>query len=86
MHIATQSCGKHISAAVNQHATIEEAVFSMEAAPRLYNGNLQQLELELSRELSSAKISEKRWQLQQIIVLGSGVVSCGIELSWNLAE
>jgi hypothetical protein len=28
--IDTQRCGKYISAAVNQHATIEEAVFSME--------------------------------------------------------
>jgi hypothetical protein len=27
--VATQRCGKHISAAVNQHATIEEAVFSV---------------------------------------------------------
>jgi hypothetical protein len=26
---ATQRCGEHISAAVNQHATIEEAVFSV---------------------------------------------------------
>jgi hypothetical protein len=41
--------GKHISAAVNQHATIQEAVFSVGAAPRLYNKDLTQLELELSR-------------------------------------
>jgi hypothetical protein len=48
--IATQRCGKHISAAVSQHATIEEVVFSMEgAAPRLYNEDLRHLELELSR-------------------------------------
>jgi hypothetical protein len=45
--VATQRCGKHISAAVNQHATIEEAVFSVGAAPRLYNEDLTQLELEL---------------------------------------
>jgi hypothetical protein len=43
---------------VNQHATIEKVVSSPEE-------DLTQLELELSRELSSAKISEKRWQLQQ---------------------
>jgi hypothetical protein len=34
---------------VNQHAAIEEAVFSMGAAPRLYNEDLTQIELELSR-------------------------------------
>jgi hypothetical protein len=44
-----QLCGKHISAAANQHATIEEAVFSVGAALRLYNEDLTQLELELSR-------------------------------------
>jgi hypothetical protein len=27
--VAMQLCGKHISVAVNQHATIEEAVFSV---------------------------------------------------------
>jgi hypothetical protein len=42
---------------------IEEAVFSVGAAPMLYTEDLTQLELELSRELSSAKVSEKRWQL-----------------------
>jgi hypothetical protein len=47
--VTTQLCGKHISAAVNQHATIDEAVFSVGAAPRLYNENLTQLELEMSR-------------------------------------
>jgi hypothetical protein len=35
------------------------------SAPRLYNEDLMQLELELSLELSSAYVSEKRWQLQQ---------------------
>jgi hypothetical protein len=44
-----QRCGKHISAAVNQHTTIQEAVFSVGAAPRLYNKDLPHLELELSR-------------------------------------
>jgi hypothetical protein len=44
-----QLCGKHTSAAVNQHATIEEAVFSVGTTPRLYNEDLTQLELELSR-------------------------------------
>jgi hypothetical protein len=49
---------------VNQHATIEEAVFFVGATPKLYNEDLTQLELELSQELSSIKISEKRWQLR----------------------
>jgi hypothetical protein len=34
---------------MNEHATIEEAMFSMESAPMLYNEALTQLELELSR-------------------------------------
>jgi hypothetical protein len=29
MHVATHRCGKHISAAVTQHATMEEGVFSV---------------------------------------------------------
>jgi hypothetical protein len=40
---AMQLCGKHISAVENQHATIEEAVFSVGAAPTLYNEHLTQL-------------------------------------------
>jgi hypothetical protein len=46
--VATQWCGKHMSAAVNQHATIHGAVFSVGATPRLYNEELMQLEWELS--------------------------------------
>jgi hypothetical protein len=46
---AMQQCDKHISAAVNQHATIEEAVLYVGAALRLYNDNLMQLELEMSQ-------------------------------------
>jgi hypothetical protein len=62
--VATQRCGKHISAAVNQLATVEEAVFSVGVAPRLYNENLRQLELELreSLELAVGRIIEKKWQ------------------------
>jgi hypothetical protein len=45
--VATQRCGKHISAAVNQHATIKEAAFSLWSAPTLHNEDLTQLELEL---------------------------------------
>jgi GTP:adenosylcobinamide-phosphate guanylyltransferase len=47
--VATQRCVKHISAAVNQHATMEEAAFSVGATPRLYIEDLTQLESELSR-------------------------------------
>jgi hypothetical protein len=39
--VVKQRCGKHISAAVNQHATIQKAVFSMGVAPRLYNEDLR---------------------------------------------
>jgi hypothetical protein len=64
--VATQRCCKHIHAAVNQHATIEEAVFSMELAPRLYlyNEDLRQLEFELSRipEFAFGRIIEKKLQ------------------------
>jgi hypothetical protein len=55
--VAKQLCGKHMSAAVNQHGTIKKAVFSEEAAPRLYNEDLRQLELELREtpELAAAE-------------------------------
>jgi hypothetical protein len=48
---------KHISASVNQHATIEEAP-SCGSAPRLYNEDLTQLELRTETSFWS-------WQLQQ---------------------
>jgi hypothetical protein len=41
--VAAQWCGEHISAAVNQHATITEVVISEGAAPRQYNETLRQL-------------------------------------------
>jgi hypothetical protein len=40
MATATQWCGKHVSAAMNQHATIEElleTVFFMQSVPRGYH-------------------------------------------------
>jgi hypothetical protein len=43
--VATQRCGKHFSAAVNQHATIQGEVFSVGADPKLYKEDLTQLEL-----------------------------------------
>jgi hypothetical protein len=50
-----------ISAAVNQYATIQEAVFSLGAAPRLYKEDLKKLKLELreSPELAVGRIIEK---------------------------
>jgi hypothetical protein len=48
--VVTQLHGKHISVAVNQHATIEEVVFSVGgAAPRLYKDNLTQLRDRIQR-------------------------------------
>jgi hypothetical protein len=40
--VPTQQCSKHISAEVNQHATMEEAVFSLGATPGLNNKDLRQ--------------------------------------------
>jgi hypothetical protein len=49
---------------VNQHAITQEAVFSVRAAPRLYNEDLRQLDLELreSPVLAVGTIIEKKWQ------------------------
>jgi hypothetical protein len=55
---------------VNQHAAIEEEVFSVEAAPRLYNEDLRHTELELrqSPELAVGRIIDKKWQERNWIV------------------
>jgi hypothetical protein len=42
--VATQRCGKHISAAVNHQATIEDMMFSLGVVPKLYNEDLTQLQ------------------------------------------
>jgi hypothetical protein len=49
---------------VSQHATIEEAVYSVGAAPRLYNEDLRPVELELTEapELAVGRLIEKKWQ------------------------
>jgi hypothetical protein len=62
--IATQRCGKYISAAANQHATIDEAVFYVVTAPRLHKEDLRQLELELREtpKLAVDRIIEKKMQ------------------------
>jgi hypothetical protein len=70
---AMQRCGKHISAGVNQHATIEEAVFSVGAGPSLYDEDFMQLEGQLRIEFRSRQLQkrmresavegiEKKWQ------------------------
>jgi hypothetical protein len=57
--VATQRCGKHISAAVNQHAVIEEAVFSVWAAPKFYNEEFRSFQLQQKTE----RVSEvDSWQ------------------------
>jgi hypothetical protein len=47
---------------MNQHATIEEVMFSLGAAPMLYNEDLRRLELELreSPKLTISKIIENK--------------------------
>jgi hypothetical protein len=64
--VATQQCGKHISAAMNQHEPTEEAVFSVGAASRLYNEDVRQLEVGLREtaewELAVARMIEKKWK------------------------
>jgi hypothetical protein len=55
--IAKQWHGKHVSTAVNQHATIEElleAVFSMQSVPRLYSED--QWEKLVSRKLAVSSL------------------------------
>jgi hypothetical protein len=58
--VGTQLC----SAAVNQHATTEGAVFSVVTAPRLYNMDLAQLELELSR-VPELAVAAENWESRQ---------------------
>jgi hypothetical protein len=43
--VLTQRWGKYASAAVNQHATTEKAVFSVGAAPTLYNEDLRHVKV-----------------------------------------
>jgi hypothetical protein len=45
-----------------QHATIEEAMFSVASAPRLYIEDLWQLESKEPPELAVRRIIEKKWQ------------------------
>jgi hypothetical protein len=55
--IATQRCG-----AVNQHATIEQAVFSVGATPRSYIEDLRQLyRIERLSGVAGVRIIEKKW-------------------------
>jgi hypothetical protein len=61
--VATQLCGKHLSAAVNQYATVEEAVFSVRPPGGCITRiSLRQLKLETfrvgcsSRELKESAV------------------------------
>jgi hypothetical protein len=89
--VSRKRIGKHIPAATNTHATIEdpvfnqridkhtaigvllETVFSVRFVQNGYNEesswedlvDFQRSKWAVSRELSSAKIREKRWQLQE---------------------
>jgi hypothetical protein len=56
--VSAQRCCNHVSAAVNQHATIEEAVFSVDPPQGYNNEYLTQLELELSRDMDLAVTAE----------------------------
>jgi hypothetical protein len=71
-----QLCGKHISVAVNQQATIEGTVFFGGTAPSLYNEDLTQLERDL--------------RCFAVVVRGiessSGVGSCSRELRESAVE
>jgi hypothetical protein len=61
--VATRWCGKHVSAAVNQQATIGEAVFSLGVFQRLYNEDLRQLRGRTeSPELAVGRIIETKLQ------------------------
>jgi hypothetical protein len=55
-----QRCSEHFSAAANQHATIEEAMFSVGAAPRLCNEDLRQLRDRIERVSGVGRIIAKK--------------------------
>jgi hypothetical protein len=63
---------------VNQDATIEKAVFSVGAAPRLYNEDLRKPELELREilELAVLRIIEKNWQERIRLCREDFIVCC----------
>lgn len=72
--VPRKQSGKHISAAVKNTQTLEEAVFSMVATPRLYNEDIRQLELELRKSLEEYVQYNmeymKRESLQNIQAMG----------------
>jgi hypothetical protein len=61
---------------VNQHATIEEAAFSLWAAPRLYNEDLPQLELELSSVVGSCSRGLRRNDKEGIRLCKEDFIVC----------
>jgi hypothetical protein len=92
---ATQLCGKHIFAAVNQHATIQEAVFFCGSGPRLYNEDLPQLEWELNRVLELADAAENWESRRSKVIENNGKKGirlckedfmCDLKLQWDCYE
>jgi hypothetical protein len=92
--VATQLRSKHFSAAVNQHATVEEAVFYVGAAPSLYNEDLTQLEFRsqmssgvgiFSRELRELAV-EGDWDEMARKELGCADSMCDLKLQWDCYE
>jgi hypothetical protein len=63
--VAMQRCGKHLCS-VNQHATTEEAVFSVGAAPRLYNEDLRHVRGRI--EGASGDSSRRGWRREDIVL------------------
>jgi hypothetical protein len=81
--VATQLCDKHISAAVNHHATKEEEVFSVGAAPRLYNQDLAQLELKLNERRGGG--GTKGLTSNKCMAVGSSGARCQEWPCWLVA-
>jgi hypothetical protein len=71
VRVAEQRCGKHISAAANQHTTIKEVVFSVAVTPRLYNEDLKQLESKI--ELSSG-VGSCSTELREFSEIAVGII------------
>jgi hypothetical protein len=70
--LVTQRYCKHMFATVNQYATIEEAVFSVGAAPGLYNEDLTQLELEFGRVPELAVAAENSESRESNVIENNG--------------
>jgi hypothetical protein len=65
---ATQRFDKHITAAPNQHAIIEEAVFSLAAVPRIYNEDLKHLRDDSELSFGVGSCSRELRESQELAV------------------